>query len=227
MPLRDVAQAQVERVDTHSMRQFVDCALDGEGADRLARRTHEGIGHDIEIDMALDEFEALCIIERARPQRILFGAGTIGRHHRIAAMDQCCELARCVRADRHTLFGRCATADDTIDALPAERQPHGTTDHPGHGDGDNLVIPHPLAPEAATDEGREDANLLPLEAKQLGERRGARRDHLGRVVDQQGIAFPCGGDGMEFEGVMIMAGRPIDIVDAVGRALQFALGIAD
>ena len=69
MPFGFVAQAQFDRVDPHLMREFVDRAFDREGADRLAGRTHERVGHDVEVEVALDDLEALRAVE-ARELRL-------------------------------------------------------------------------------------------------------------------------------------------------------------
>jgi hypothetical protein len=65
MPLRQVAEAQLGGINRHVMRQLVNGAFDREAADRLPRRSHEGIGHYVEIEMALDDLEALRTVKRA------------------------------------------------------------------------------------------------------------------------------------------------------------------
>lgn len=60
-------------------------------------RAHERVGHDL---------KAPGVIKRTRPQRILLRASPVGRHHRITGVDQRRELARRIRVNRDTLFGR-------------------------------------------------------------------------------------------------------------------------
>ena len=132
-----------------------------------------------------------------------------------------------VGAERHPLFGQRAAAGRPEHAFPRQGQPHRPFGHAGGGGRNDVVIPDGLVAEAAADEGREHMHLLVRNAEHVGQGRAGQMDHLAAVMDRQAAVLPRDGDRMGLDGAVIVARRPVGAVDAVRRAVEGSLRIAD
>ncbi len=142
-------------------------------------------------------------------------------------MDQRGERAVRLRAEHDALLGGGTAADDAEHALARQHDPHRPAGEPRRGGGQDLVVPQAFPAKAATDIGRDHANLLILQAEHARDRRRGRVHELARVMDDKFLAFPRDRRGVQFDRVVVMARRTVGTVDNHRRAGQRRLGIAD
>ena len=143
--------------------ELVDRAFEREGADRLAGRAHEGVGQHVERrPCSTSSLKAAGGIGAARRQDERLRHGVVRRHRR---RRRCGSARRSVpsgsRAERDALLGQRASADDAVDALARQHEPHRPAGELRGGRGEDLVLPQRLAAEAAADEGRGDVRPAP------------------------------------------------------------------
>lgn len=142
-------------------------------------------------------------------------------------MDDRFQLAVGVRAQRETLFGGGASADQPVDGLARQHDPDRTFCQPGRRYRQYLMVPQSLAAEAAAHEGGQDADLILLDAENPGEGYGRRVDHLRRVMDQKPVAVPQDRGCVRLDRIVILPGRAIDGIDLVRRLGKRRFGIPD
>ena len=156
------------------------------------------------------------------------GQVVVRGHRRHAGVDQRVEAAVRLRADRDALLGRGAPADDAVDALARQRDPHRPPGQLGRGGGEDLVLPQRLAAEAAADIGRGDVDLLLVAGRTPA--RATRPSCVHRlrgVVDDQLVAVPGERRRVQLDRVVVVARRAVGGVDLVRRGGERRLGVAD
>ena len=134
-----VADPQLDRVQIELDRELVDRRLQREGADRLPGRAHERVGEHVHVDDLLVGLQGLGRVHVPRRERELLGERVVRGHRGDAGVDQRREAAVVIGADRDSLLGVRATADQPVDALARERDPHGTPGELGRGSREQMV----------------------------------------------------------------------------------------
>ena len=122
-------------------------------------------------------------------------------------MDERREAAVVIGADRDSLLGVRATADQPVDALPRQRDPHGAPGELRRGSPEQMMGPQRLAAESAADIGRGDMDLLVVDPEHLRERPGVPLHALAGVMDDQLVAVPRERHRVGFDRVVIVARR--------------------
>ena len=135
-------------------------------------------------------------------------------------MDERREAAVVIGADRDSLLGVRATADQPVDALARERDPHGTPSELRRGSPEQMVGPQRLAAEPAADVGRGEMNLTLVDSEHLRERPGVQLHPLAGVVDDEVVAVPRERHRVGLDRVVVVARRAVREVDGVGRVAR-------
>ena len=158
----------------HAVRQLVDRAFQREGADRFAGARMKVLASMSMSATFCSSLKALGGIEMPGREGELLGQLLCAVMATTPVWISASSLPSRAGAQRHALLRRRAAADQAIDALAAEHQPHRAAGELRRRGGQDLVAPQALAAEAAADERRQHADLVGLEAEHLGERaRGA------------------------------------------------------
>ena len=213
-----VAETDLDRVHPEPGGHFVDGGFEREGADGFPGRAHERIRNRVERNDFLAEIEVVGGVQMPRGKRKLFGVFVRGGSGGDTGVDQRGEVAGLIDADRDTLFRGGPSAHDAEDALAGKGQFDRSFGDFRRERAELHVAPHgALAAKAAADEGRENANVFLRQREHFGQRVAHALDELRRGVNRKVIAVPDRRGGVHFDGIVVVAGRDIDLVGLIRR----------
>src|ERR1700687_421533 len=154
-----------------------------------------------------------------RRKRALFGVTRVGRRCCDAGMDQGGQLTVFRRAQSDTLFGDSAAADGAEDSFTRQRQLYWPAHKLRRSRAKCDVVPESdFAAETAPDKGRDHANVFPLKIEYVGQSMGGQINGLRGIVHRQAaVVVPDGNRRVRFNGIVVVAGSPINMVDAYFR----------
>ena len=200
-----VDEAELDGIDLHLFGEFVDGNFEGEGPDGFAGGAHEGIGDHVHVGDLLADQEGLSAVEVTRRKGELLGCVVVQSHGGDAGVDERGEVTVRGGADGYSLLGGGAAADGAVDAFAGEHEADRLPGHAGGCGGEDVVLPQGFAAEAAADVGRRDVDLAFLEVEDLFDRPCGLLDALRGVVNVEFVFFPEEGDGVQLDGVVIVA----------------------
>ena len=143
-------------------------------------------------------------------------------------MDQGSELAVVLRAQPDVLFGNRATANHAKSIFARQRQLYRTIDNFRGRHAQRRVAPADFAAETTAKKWRDHADIFCLEVEYIRQRVRGQVDGLRGIENQQASVFvPNGRGGMRFDRIVVVAGRAINMADALFRLRESLLRIAD
>ena len=219
---------QFDRIQLQLVRQRVDRALHGEGADRLARRPHEGIGNAMDCRHPLPDPVGPHRVQVARRKAELLRKVVFVGLGGDALVDERRELPVLIGGDRHPLPGRRAAADEPEHTFARERDADGASGHARGHHAELVVEPQrALAAEPAADERRQQRHVLALQSEHVRQTAGpARRELAGVVHGDAVVGCPDGNRRVRLDGVVVVRGRREGQVHGVRGRPQRRIRIA-
>ena len=194
---RDIAQAQLDRVDPDLVCKHIHRPFERGHAHRLARRAHRSGGHPVDARELEHQLAVLPRVEEVRglQHRLRKGlARQVGDQRFVPEAGQPAILV-CGQPDALGGFG---PAHDALEHLLARQyDPHRTAKlHCGKRGGNHVFADAQLRSEPATHEARDQANLAFVQPHCIGELGDIVVQHLQRGMDRQAFSIPLRDRGM-------------------------------
>ena len=227
MHLRNVALAQLDRIDAADIGQLVHRIFQRDHADRLTGRA-DGAGagavHAGHFHVHPPVFPGVDEVGRLHHRLVEILAGQVGHQAVMAKTDQ---LAVRIRRQPNML-ARFGSAHDRLEhLLAAQRHHHGLAEFPGRdGRRHGLCRNAELGAEAAPHERAEHADILRIDLQRIGQLVDIVIQHLIAAAQGQLVAFPAGDRTMRLHRGAVMARCAIDLIDHGHRLLHGRVQIA-